>query len=302
MSLPPYLQSRIHPLADFCHNEANVYLKRDDELSCGISGTKKRKYASIIPNLLKQKIEHVYIIGSAHSNNVLSALQCLKENHFSVTVLLLKPNNEPDKGNFKLSKLFLNENEIVWIERSDWPRVNKFAHELATQHPKNSFILFEGGSVKEGIDGAKTLGSDIIRNEQEHNLTFDHIFIDSGTGFSANCCIKVLEESKHTANIHVIHLAGNTESFKSMNAALIHATLEKVSFYYPSNARSFGSINSSVKDYLRQFAHQYGVLLDPIYSAKCLYESQKIIEKKKLTGNILITHSGGVLSLPNFAI
>ena len=302
MHLSYYLESRIHPLPNFCHNDAKIYLKRDDELSCGISGTKKRKYASIIPNLLKNQVEHVFVIGSTHSNNVLSALQCLKENNFSVTALLLKPNNALLNGNFKLTQLMLKDSEIVWVERIQWPNVNKVAHALKETEPKKSFVLYEGASVKEGIDGAKTLGFDIIRNEQEHNLQFDHIFLDSGTGFSANCCIKALEETSHKANIHVIHLAGDTESFKELNTKLIYANLHSTIFHAPTNARSFGSLNNTVKNYIRTFAYQYGVLLDPIYSAKCLYESQKIINKSKLSGNILINHSGGVLSLPNFDI
>lgn len=302
MQLTPYLQSRIHPLSNFCQSTVNAYLKRDDELSCGISGTKKRKYASLIPSLLKQNIEHVYIIGSAHSNNVLSALQCLKENNFSVSALLLKPNNALYQGNFKLTQLMLDEKEIVWVARHDWPNVNYLAHMLKEKQTKKSFVLYEGASVEESINGAKTLGLDIIRNEQEHQLNFDHIFVDSGTGFSACCCIKALEEANHNATVHVIHLAGNTESFMDINAKFTHAKLHNTVFHRPTNARSFGSINSTVKNYIHSFAHQYGVLLDPIYSAKCLYESQKIIINNKLNGNILIVHSGGVLSLANFDI
>ncbi len=47
------LQSRTHLLKNF----KNIYIKRDDELSFGISGSKIRKYASLIPNLLRHSID-----------------------------------------------------------------------------------------------------------------------------------------------------------------------------------------------------------------------------------------------------
>ncbi|MEK7749647.1 MAG: hypothetical protein AAB277_01590, partial [Planctomycetota bacterium] len=46
------LQSRIHRLRWF--GRSDIWVKRDDELSFGVSGTKLRKHASIIPSL-KQK-------------------------------------------------------------------------------------------------------------------------------------------------------------------------------------------------------------------------------------------------------
>jgi 1-aminocyclopropane-1-carboxylate deaminase/D-cysteine desulfhydrase-like pyridoxal-dependent ACC family enzyme len=298
----PYLKSRIHPLKNFCHRDANVYIKRDDELSCGISGSKKRKYASIIPALIQQEIQHVYLIGSAHSNNVLSALQCCKEHNLQVTALLLKPHAKVIDGNFKLSHLFLEKKDIIWVDRKNWPEINATAQFLAIKNPKKSFILTEGSSVVEGVEGAKTLGLDILRNEKEYEIQFDHIFIDAGTGFSASCCIKLLEEHEHPATVHVLLLANTEEDFLKTNISLANASYKNTRFFTPSTAKSFGSVNQTIKSYIRYVASEYGILVDPIYSAKCLYESQKKINDLFLTGNILIIHSGGTLSLPNFSL
>lgn len=296
----PYLQSRIHPLKDFANNkQTNVFLKREDELSCGISGSKKRKYTSIIKYLLKHNVKHVFIIGGTHSNNILSALQVLREHQFQITVMLLKANSDLMKGNFKLSRLFLEEENIIWVGRNDWPYVENFAQKLANEKKQRSFILTEGACVKEGIKGAKTLGLDILRNEQEHNIKFNHIFMDAGTGFSASCCIKSLLQKKHPTQFNIIKLAGN---FETEIKKIIDINFENTSFYTPTNAKSFGSTNSTIKKFIFYMAREHGVLVDPIYSAKCLYEAQKIINNRNFTGNILIIHSGGVLSLPNFNI
>lgn len=295
-----YLNSRIHPLHHFSAHNSAVFIKRDDELSAGISGCKYRKYSSIIPFLIKNKIKHVYIIGSTHSNNVLAALQCCRENSVNVTALLLKPHNEITQGNFKLSQMFLEEKDIIWIDRSKWHTVNQLAKTLSKANDQPSYILYEGGMVKEGISGAKSLCLDILVNETENKIHFDHIFFDAGTGFSASCCIKGLEEVSHTAKRYVLLLAGEKEEIITQNQALTGVNFSNTLFLTPSNAKSFGSINQTVKKYIKKFAYQHGVLLDPLYSAKLFYETEKYIHEKKLLGSILIIHSGGILSLPNF--
>ncbi len=297
------LHSRIHRLNDFSSDEnITCYIKRDDELSSGISGTKCRKYSSLLPFLQQNNFKHIYVIGSTHSNNVLAAMQLLREYGFNITALLLKPHHPPLQGNFKLTNLFLDEQDIIWLDRTNWPEVESLANKLAHENIDKSFVLTEGASVKEAIQGAKTLSADIIKNELDHKLKFDHIFLDAGTGFSALSCIKYLEEIKHQAQCHVLLLADDKATFKQKNKQWANASLQNTTCFIPSNAKSFGSINKTLKTFIQQFAYKNGVLLDPIYSAKLFFETQKYIEDNNLNGNILVVHSGGVLTLPNFQI
>ena len=41
-------------------------------------------------------------------------------------------------------------------------------------------------------------------------------------------------------------------------------------------------------------------MADPIYSVKLLFESKRVIHEAGITGNVLIIHSGGGLSLAGF--
>jgi 1-aminocyclopropane-1-carboxylate deaminase/D-cysteine desulfhydrase-like pyridoxal-dependent ACC family enzyme len=111
------LQSRIHRLHWF--GRSNIWIKRDDELSFGVSGTKLRKHASIIPALKLKGIEEVVVIGGANSNNVLSAAQTLTENGIKITPFLLGPPSHK-QGNLKLLSLFIDDDEIHWVSRDQW--------------------------------------------------------------------------------------------------------------------------------------------------------------------------------------
>ena len=46
-------------LNHFPNNGVNCYVKRDDELGCGISGSKLRKYASLLPFLMNKGITDI---------------------------------------------------------------------------------------------------------------------------------------------------------------------------------------------------------------------------------------------------
>lgn len=309
---PTYLQSRVHKLHGFSFPACNFYIKREDELSCGLSGTKKRKYASLIPYLIREKFEEVCVIGGAYSNNVMSACQVLKENDINFRLFLLGSSDLASKGNLLLTRLLTSPNQIEWIQRSEWDKVHERVKTHINYDPaKRKFILEEGAAVKEALPGALTLAIDICRNEAEHQIEFDHIFIDSGTGFSASALILGLQAMGKTCHVHVVQVAEAAERFHQFfskwklafetdflrSKPLPSFSTKDYSVYSPSIAPSFGSINRKLLEYIQLFAQREGILLDPIYSAKLFYEASLIIQKQGITGNILIIHSGGIFSL-----
>ncbi|MGC1181406.1 1-aminocyclopropane-1-carboxylate deaminase [Legionella sp.] len=294
------LSSRVHPLNNFPNLGVNCYVKRDDELGCGISGSKLRKYSSLMPFLLKQGIQHLIIIGGPQSNNLLAALQLAREFSFKVTAFLIKPWRLTLQGNFKLSSLFLNDQEIVWIERHDWCRVNELAQNYLNTLNEPGFVVHEGASVPEAQSGAMSLAKDIIANEQFLGFTFQHIFIDAGTGFSAAALIKGLTLLEHPAQVHVLLLADNKATFQSKLDLWFNLIPQNYDCFYPTTAKSFGSINQTIKKEICRLAREEGILADPIYAAKLFYEARHSIEMRQLQGKVLIIHSGGTLSIPSF--
>ena len=294
------LSSRVQKLNHFPSQNVVCYTKRDDELGCGISGSKLRKYFSLMPFLMEQGIEHLIIIAGPQSNNLLAALQLTREFNLKVTAFLIKPWKVELQGNFKLSRLFLEEKEIVWVAREDWFRVNELAQNYLNTLNEPGFVLQEGASVPEAMRGAMSLAEDVVVNEQFLELTFQHIFIDAGTGFSAAGLIKGLAAVNHQAHVHVLLLADDEKTFKSKLTLWLDFEPENYDCFYPTTAKAFGSINQTIKTEIRRLAREEGILADPIYAAKLFYEARRYIEMKSIKGNVLIIHSGGTLTMPNF--
>ena len=304
------LHSRIHRLRWF--GRSDIWVKRDDELSFGVSGTKLRKHASIIPSLKEKGIEEVVVIGGANSNNVLSAAQTLTENNIKIAPFLLGPPSQK-LGNSKLFSLFVDNSEIRWISRAQWADcenlVNRYVEKRKAQGIK-IFVLPEGAHHPLALPGSLSILVDILRNERESGVRFDHVFIDAGTGMVAQSLLAGAAAIGRNTVFHIVVLADSFEDFKSGLSQVIQYTeeflhvsicsLPEYHMYYPTTARSFGSTNSTIFSEIKRIAREDGILTDPVYSSKLFLTARQTILDHTLDGNVLLIHSGGGLALSGF--
>lgn len=307
----PYpFESRVHPLQSF---PGTCFVKRDDELGFAISGSKIRKFRTLIPWLVKEEVHTALVIGGSHSNNVLGIVQLLIENRIK-PVLFLKNNSRRHlQGNFLFISLFVSEDAIHWIAEEEWPLVKSRAEEYAkslNEEGKKAYVIVEGSALPISLLGAMTLPFDIMRNENQLDIVFDNIFIDAGTGLSAAALLLVFAWIRRSTKIFVVLIAGCEKQFiKSLR--IYHAFFQDwlaYSFSFPDNyeillppfAKSFGSVNGAVLKAIKTLAKEEGFLCDPIYSAKLFMTAKTFLETKEVDGNHLLIHSGGALTLSGY--
>ncbi len=313
-ALAPYpSHSRVHPLKTFGDTQTPCFVKREDELGFGISGFKIRKYSSLVPHLLANKIKEAILIGGAYSNNIVGLTQLLIENSIQPTLFLHGDTDTKKIGNFLLSSLMVSNDSIHWISRDEWPNVQEKAALYAKKQSKRTVIIPEGASVPESLPGALTLALDIIENERQSNITFEHIFIDSGTGMMACATVLAFAWLNKETNIHVVLMAEEEKEFletlSTINTqfeSLIGGQMkwlfvkEKLKLYRPHVSRAFGSTNKTIFDEIGRIMRTEGFLTDPVYSVKLFLESRRIITQENIKGNCLLIHSGGGLTLMGF--
>ena len=174
--------------------------------------------------------------------------------------------------------------------------------------PSNSFIIPEGASCIESLPGALTLGQDIERNEKEYTLCFKHLFIESGSGFSAYALALYAYLFKKPWKIHCLILADKSkQEFLNRCMSWLQTPEHQESLaylipFFPLTNASFGSTSPSNFNFIRDIAQREGFLIDPIYSAKLLKESNLYIKDNRLIpSSCCIIHSGGALSLSGFS-
>jgi 1-aminocyclopropane-1-carboxylate deaminase/D-cysteine desulfhydrase-like pyridoxal-dependent ACC family enzyme len=71
--------------------------------------------------------------------------------------------------------------------------------------------------------------------------------------------------------------------------------------HFPATAKSFGSVNATIREFIRELARTEGVLSDPIYSGKMLFTLRDFLHSPPpitpLSGRILAIHSGGGMGI-----
>jgi 1-aminocyclopropane-1-carboxylate deaminase len=307
------LHSRIHLLRSFAETGAKCFVKREDELGFGVSGTKVRKYLSFLPAFLQERPAEAVIIGSAHSNHVLSLSQLLKENGVEPILFLLGDKDCKLQGNLLYSALVVGLRNIHWIPRGKWSEIDKIASDFAEQRAQANIktrVVPKGANCAAALPGAMTLALDILRNEEENQIEFDHLMIDSGTGLTACALLLAFAFLGKKTLLHIVQVAGDKKEFdKTLEErrldfeSLLHTSLPSPShfqLYTPSIAPAFGSVNAAVFHNIAELAYKEGFLTDPVFTAKLFCEGRRIIAEQKLTGNILFIHSGGGLGLTGF--
>ncbi len=304
------LRSRIHRLRWF--NRSDIWIKRDDELSFGVSGTRLRKHASIVPVLKLKGIEEVVVLGGANSNNVLSAAQILTENNIKITPFLLGPPAHK-QGNLKLLSLFVDDDEIHWIPHEQWAdiesHVNKYVEKENEQGIK-VFVLPEGGHHRMALPGSLSILLDILRNESESGITFDHVFIDSSTGMVAQSLLAGAAAINKKTKFHIVVLTGSFETFECGLNQIIQYTEDFLQgsielrpdykLYYPAIPKSIRDTERTIFREIKSIARNDGIFTDPVYSAKLFITAKQTIQDLSIDGNILLIHSGGTLALSGF--
>ena len=301
--------SRIHSLKSFSTPQSPVYIKREDESSFGISGYKKRKFASLLPYLKHHQFEEVWLVGGAHSNHIVAAAQLLKEQGIPFRLALKKPSTSSARGNLFLLALLTSPEDILWIESTDWDQVEKIVKEQI--EGKNGLCIPEGGCMPEVIPGLCTLWEDIFNRQSSAPLPFTHIVMDAGTGMSAAVMQVLLGLFDAPIHLHIVLMAGSEAAyinryeqvlswFTQLFSPIVPSPV-KAHLHQPSTARSFGSVNAAVKEMCHYMAREEGVLCDPIYSAKLFLQARQLLQTGQIEGTTLLIHSGGGTGLMGFA-
>jgi 1-aminocyclopropane-1-carboxylate deaminase/D-cysteine desulfhydrase-like pyridoxal-dependent ACC family enzyme len=303
-----YLHSRLTRTSVLRRLNAELYIKREDEIGGIGGGGKFRKYASLLPWLKANQFTCALLIGGAYSNHLSALVPLLIEAQIEPIVFLRGESNLKLKGNFLLLRTFLPFQNIRFIPRANWHEAQTIANQAREAQNllgKKAIVIPEGAAMPPAFWGSCSLFTDILQNEQDYQKVFNHIFIDSGTGFTASALALCNHYFQTGKQIHIQLTAGNSESFlenlkfwRQVFANYLGDELtppDNFTLYPPFS--SFGKINFLMAKELVSIARKEGILTDPIYTLKLLLSAKYIIEQRRLSGNILAIHTGGLVSV-----
>jgi 1-aminocyclopropane-1-carboxylate deaminase len=264
---------------------SQLWLKPEYEIHPEVSGNKFRKLKYNLEAAIREGFEGVLTFGGAFSNHIAATAAAGKLLDIS-TVGIIR-GEELDKDidlNPTLSYAKASGMDLEFISRAAYRNKNEvsFLKSLNIKYP-NFYIIPEGGTNARAVRGC----SEILT---EKDRDFDVICCAVGTGGTISGLIN--SSLPHQKII----------GFPALKGAFLNEDIRK--FAQHSNWElcpdySFGGyakVNQELIQFINQFKIDFGIPLDPVYTAKMMFGIDDLVKKGFFSRStkILAIHTGGL--------
>ena len=294
-----------------------LYIKRDDAQPLGMGGNKVRQLEFYLGPALQQKADTVLITGAVQSNFVrLCAAACRKLGWHPVIQLEKRvpdtDNYYNHSGNVLLDHLY--GAEIHYATETDEDKadaeLDKLADKLKAQGRKPYTIHLGVDHPPLGALGYALAAAETRLQLDAINVSPDHIVIPSGSGLThagfltgahaiawdvavQGICVR---RSKNLQQTRIQKRVKEVASLLNLNVSVPET---HVRVFDDVLQPGYGQLNEQVHLAIQYTAHLEGILLDPVYSGRCMAGlidliSQGVIAKG---ARVLFIHTGGTPAL-----
>lgn len=288
----------------------DVYFKRDDYTGLEYSGNKIRKLEYIINDVLVNAYDVLITCGGIQSNHC-RATAAVAAKFGLKSHLVLKGVESEARGNLFLDKMFGAQCEFITDDEYANNRMELMLEIKKKYQEENlkAYVIPEGASNGLGLFGYYSAMLEIMEQEKEMSISFDTICVATGSGgtyaglYLAN---QLMETGK---NILGINIYDQHKPFNKIVRSLIEdglALTKNQEFVSQIDFNEilinsdyieggYGHTTSEELEFIKAFAVEEGVVLDPVYTGKALYGlTNEILSGSQNYGrNILFIHTGG---------
>jgi len=265
------------PISKIILEGREFFIKRDDLFDKFLSGNKYRKLHTLLQTP-KQNLKKIISYGGTQSNAMLSIAAMCREKGWEFiyyTKQISKQQKNENIGNFYHAKeLGMQHKELQNEIYKD------YIASLSLHVEEGTFIVDQGGAVKEAKEGLKVLADEI----RSASLHVEAIATPSGTGTTALFLALALPEYK----IYTTPCVGDTEYLKEQMSALAKIPNNLI-ILKPKKKYHFAKL---YKEFLNiyQKVLKAGIEFDLLYSPAMWEALLEQTDEK-----ILYVHSGGVI-------
>ena len=308
------LPTKIEKLERFSEQVGlSVYIKRDDLTGMEYSGNKIRKLEYAVAEALEQGADVLITCGGIQSNHCRATAAVAAKLGIHSCLVLRSGDPEPEvDGNYFIDKVLGADVRIIDAEAYRFRR-GAIMEELAAEYGKaghKAYIIPEGASNGIGTFGYLSCMQEILEQEKKLGITFDTIVdaVGSGGTFAGLCLAnRMYGLNRRIAGVNV---CDDAAFFKQRVSEIVEEAgryLEEPVEILPEEVeildgyvgRGYALSRREELDFLRDFARLEGVILDPVYTGKCMYGFTEEVKKGSFakSKNVLFIHTGGLFGL-----
>lgn len=274
------LEKLDHPLL------SQLWVKRDDLIDPYISGNKWRKLKYLLAAAQSQNKNHLVTFGGAYSNHLVATASAAARAGLKSTAFVR--GEAVSNQMLLLCKLFgMN---LIFTDRESYKNKPALFNGLFGHDPQ-AFFIDEGGASAEAVRGC----AELIR-ELPHG--FDHIFCAAGTGTTAAGLLQGVKEQGLQTEVHVIPVLKGG-AFITEEITRYTGRSSKLHVHTDYHFGGYAKTTEPLLIFMLDFISRYGLLIDPVYTAKLFFAIEDLASKGTIQkdAKILAVHTGGLLGI-----
>lgn len=274
-----------------------IFVKREDLLGFSFGGNKVRIALELYSDLKEKGCDCMVAYGSSRSN-MCRALANLGA-RLRIPCYVLTPEEDVvEEGAFNRAMVELFGAEIRYCSKSQVAKaVLSLMEELKGKGYRPYYMFgdqYGRGNEEAAARAYRKVYKEILDWQQEHGISFDRIFLASGTGMTQGGLISGQELYGGSADITGISVARDGKRGSEEVARFAGTGPEKVHFEDRFICGGYGLYDRDIEGVIRNIMEQFGIPLDPTYTGKAFFGMKMLLKEKKQKGeNILFIHTGG---------
>jgi len=297
-----------YPALDDVFSGREVWVKRDDETGCLLSGNKVRKLGYLAADALAQDCDTLITTGAVQSNHARATAIFARELGLDVVLVLSGAKPADPEGNLLLDMLVGADVRTVDTQTDGEidAAMQEVADELAAAGRK-PYVIPAGGSNELGVLGCADASAEIARQAEEQKLSIDCIV--SAVGSCGTYAGLLLGAKLHGLAAHVVgfNISRTAEYGRSVALDLCRRTIDR----YGLDAHigeddvriidgyvggGYGKSWPEELGLIRLVAERTGMILDPVYTGKSMFGLVDQLKRGRLAEykTVLFVHTGGI--------
>jgi len=285
-------------------------MKRDDLTGIELSGNKIRKLDFLVQQALDEKSDAIMTCGGLQSNHCRAAAFLGSKIGLETILYLRGAENTSPTGNYFLS--ILSGAQLNYVTKDEYQNIDEIMNQEAEKYRKEGkrvYIIPEGGSNTLGAWGYCQCFFELVDQINIQKLPVEAVAVATGSGGTHAGLLIGKYLKKSSLDIFSINVCDNADYFKHKIATIIHnfeqeynynisCSKDDIKIYDGFVGEGYGVISRREVDFIKKFARTYGIILDPVYTAKAFIGLEQLIKQKQLAyQNILFIHTGGIFGI-----
>ena len=287
-----------------------LWMKRDDLTGIELSGNKIRKLDFLVKQALNENAQTIMTCGGLQSNHCRATAFLGSKVGLDTILYLRGTEDKHPTGNYFLN--ILSGAQLNYVTNEEYKHIDEIMNQAAERYNKDGkrvYIIPEGGSNALGAWGYCQCFFELVDQLKTQKLPVEAVAVATGSGGThAGLLIgKYLKQSG--LDIFSINVCDNADFFKHKIMTIIKNfekeynydidySINDIKIYDGFVGEGYGKISIREIDFIKKFARTYGIILDPVYTAKAFIGLEQLIKQKQLVyQNILFIHTGGIFGI-----